>query len=157
MSIIHTIYDEEELTTNDMFYGELRDTSNKPSVISHLDNFLGENKDTFTYDFPLDYDVISAQQKLDVNLQKNLHQNSACTIDRVTNKQHTIIIRNDKIFVPSTLVTSILKWCHENLKYPGADRLHLTLNQHFFWPNVKQDVILWEHLRARTTPGSLFN
>ena len=72
-----------------------------------------------TCEFPLVYDVISAQQKLDTNLQKNLHQN------------------------PTILWQPILKWYHENLKYPGADRLYLTLHRHFFWPNnMKQDVIL---------------
>ena len=80
MSRVHTMYNEDELITNDMFYEELHNTSTKPFVISHLDNFLGENTDTFTYDFPLNYDVISSEQKLDTNLHMNLHQNYAYNI-----------------------------------------------------------------------------
>ena len=79
---------------------------------------------------------MSSRQKLDENLQKNLHQNFAHAISRVTNKQHPIILRNDKMFVLSTLVQPILKWYHDNLKYPVVDRLYPTLNQHFFCPNA---------------------
>jgi len=122
-----------------MFYSELHnaDVTDVTPNTTFLDNFLGENTDIFNYDCPLEYKVISNHQQHDTILQRKLYDNSAYTIARVTKHQHPLILRNDKIYIPSTLVQPVLNWYHENLKHPGIDRLFNTLNQHYFWPNMK--------------------
>ena len=144
MSRMKTMCDEDSCYTHDMFYSDLHDADVNDITpnISFLDNFLGENTNIFNYDCPLEYKVISNHQQHDTTLQRKLHDNSAYTIARVTKHQYPLILRNDKIYVPSSLVQPILNWYHENLKHPGIDRLFNTLNQHYFWPNMKQDVIL---------------
>ena len=134
MSIIYALCDNESLMTNDMFYEDLlQETPCNPiPSATFLDNFLGENMDTLDIDFPLAYDVISSHQKPDEHLQRNIYQNPAYTIARVTNKRHEIILCNDKIFIPASLAQPILKWYHLNLHHPGADRRFGTLNQLFF-------------------------
>ena len=102
MSRMHVLCDNESLMTNDIFYGDLLQSPCHPTPsATYLDNFLGENTDTLNIDFPIAYDVISSHQKQDEHLQRNLHQNPACTIARVTNKRLEIILRNEKIFVPN--------------------------------------------------------
>ena len=81
-------------------------------------------------------------------LQRNMHQNPACDIARVTSKRHQIILHGNKIYFPKSIITPvyspILQWYHENLQHPGADRLFGTLNQHFLAEYITgwQDAIL---------------
>ena len=76
--------------------------------------------------------TISDQQELDEKLQRNLHDNSAYSIGRVTKEQYKLIFRNDKICVPSPLTHPIMDWYHNCLIYPGTDRLFATISQHFY-------------------------
>ena len=52
MSRMITMANADDLIANDIFYADIRDTSSSPSGISHLDNFLGEQTDSFgTYSY----------------------------------------------------------------------------------------------------------
>ena len=44
-----------------------------------------------------------------------MRQNITYDVDRATEKRHEIILRNNKIFTPVTLIQLILKWHYENL------------------------------------------
>ncbi|MFO0089965.1 MAG: Ty3/Gypsy family RNase HI domain-containing protein, partial [bacterium] len=112
MSRMKTMCDEDSCYTHDMFYSDLHDADVNDITpnISFLDNFLGENTNIFNYDCPLEYKVISNHQQHDTTLQRKLHDNSAYTIARVTKHQYPLILRNDKIYVPSSLVQPILNW-----------------------------------------------
>ena len=133
MSRMHVLCNNESLMTNNMFYSDLLNSPRHPiSLATYLDNFLGENTDTLNIDYLIAYDVISSYQKQDEHLQRNLHQNSAYNIARITDKRLEIVLRNNKIFIPTTLQKSILEWYYINLHHPRADRLFGILNQHFF-------------------------
>ena len=45
-----------------------------------------------------------------------------------------------RIIVPETLRKRLMKWYHTMLLHPGADRLYITLHQHYTWPNMSRDV-----------------
>ena len=130
MSRMHVLCDDESLMTNDVFYEELlRDTCHPIPPTTFLDNFLAENVDASDIAFHIAYDGTPSRQKLDEDLQRNLHQHSAWAIARVTNKRYEITLRNDKMSFPTSLMQSIIQWCHLNLHHPGADRLFGTFNQ----------------------------
>ena len=104
MSRMHVLCNNESLMTNNMFYSDLLNSPRHPiSLATYLDNFLGENTDTLNINCPIAYNVISFHQKQDEHLQRNLHQNSAYTIARITDKRLEIILRNNKIFIPNHL------------------------------------------------------
>ena len=65
--------------------------------------FLVENTYSLSFYFPVSYQTIHVQQKKDVIIQRNLHYNPACVINRATSKQNPIALRNDKTSAPSSL------------------------------------------------------
>ena len=136
ISCMHTLYNQKSLFSDDMFYVDVYTNFSSMDIfhndITYLDNFFGESTSTFTFKLPIDYKIITEQQALDDKLQRNLHDNPAYTIGRVTQEQHKIIFYNDKIFVLPILIHSIMNWYHNNLIYPRMDQLLATISQHFF-------------------------
>ena len=114
---------EDASFTDDTFCSKLLSNSNIQPAASYLENFLGENTDSFHCDFLIACKTISEHQQNDYILQHDLHSNAACAIAQDANRRHPMILRNDKMRMPSNLSRRMLSWCHEHLKHPGSDRL----------------------------------
>jgi transposase InsO family protein len=98
--------------------------------------------DIFTIDndplFPLSFDVIADHQAQDAILATIAHGNPLYTTRIVGNK--TVIYSHDKIVVPRSLQDKIIEWYHTNLAHPGETRTFKTIEQHFTWSTLQQDV-----------------
>ena len=42
--------------------------------------------------------------------------------------------------VPATLTTHLVNWYHTYLLHPGINRTEATTQQHFYWPDMRQDI-----------------
>ena len=59
---------------------------------------------------------------------------------KVTTKvveSQSLLMVNNKILVPPSLSHRILQWYHDYLNHPGSTRIHKTLEQTFWWPNMR--------------------
>ena len=49
-------------------------------------------------------------------------------------------ICQQKICVPKTLQRRTIEWYHEMLCHPGQKRMEETIGQHFWWPQMRQQI-----------------
>ena len=42
--------------------------------------------------------------------------------------------------VPTILQKSLVNWYHTYLLHPGMDHTEATINQHYYWPNLRDDI-----------------
>ena len=56
-------------------------------------------------------------------------------------KHHDLVCKNDKILIPKVLQKRIVQWYHDILCHPGTTRTEATIRQHFYWNNLREDVI----------------
>ena len=70
--------------------------------------------------------------------QQNSNENISNTTTKIFGTYNLLITVNaNKIIIPSTLEQDLTEWYHENLKYPGGDRMYLTIKEIFYWKGIK--------------------
>jgi len=95
-------------------------------------------KDMEEEEFPMSPAIIAREQTQDKKLKELMKKT-----DKFSEKQlerSTVIMYEDKIFIPESLRYRIVWWYHTYLQHPGQTRMEATLRQHFVWPNLRKDV-----------------
>ena len=93
---------------------------------------------------PVTFPNLLRHQQRDNNLLR-LYRTNECpySIDtfRGAGSLCKLICFNKKIVVPRTLQIPIVNWYHTQLCHPGEKRTEETIKQHFYWPNLRDDVL----------------
>ncbi len=55
-------------------------------------------------------------------------------------KSYELIVKNEKIVIPTQLQTRVVNWYHQQLMHPGETRTEASLRQHYHWANMRQTV-----------------
>ena len=108
---------------------------------SHLNEFLAGGE--LQHDaFPLTYKNIARMQNADRALLSKVRTNprDSVKVYRGGGKKRELIVREDKIVLPTSLQKRCVKWYHEMLCHPGETRTEQTIRQHFYWKNIRGDV-----------------
>ena len=95
-------------------------------------------------DFPLSYPTLEAEQRKDKTLQKLALASSTSYSFQMFHgggKSYKLLCREGKICVPDTLQKKCVDWYHAVLCHPGETRTELTIRQHFYWKNLRDDVV----------------
>ena len=112
-------------------------------------------------DFPLDKELIHEEQQKELkrkgSLLKSFIENkesgySVNDIDKVS-----LILKDSKIYIPTSMRETTLNWYHHYLNHPGGDRLGNTIKQVCYWKGlsnqakqfVKACKICQQHKRKR--------
>ena len=96
--------------------------------------------------FPLSYSLLDEHQKQDDALLRRLrtgHYSTStfrCGGDSDRVQSIDLITYNGKIVVPQLLQKRMLQWYHSYLLHPGQERTQATIQQHFYWPNMRVDI-----------------
>ena len=86
----------------------------------------------------MDTKIISEAQRQDSNLLKKIKSNinfSTQTVDG-----HSVIMENDRIYMPTILQERTLNWYHHFLCHPGRTRMEKTLRETMTWPGLTSQV-----------------
>jgi hypothetical protein len=65
---------------------------------------------------------------------------STAVIAKHQQKDTTLILLNNKIYIPKTLRKEILKWYHMTLNHPGIVRTEKSIKSHLNWPGMRTDI-----------------
>ena len=118
------------------------DETIKPDIKLH--DFTNIYRDELSEDaFPLRMSTISAKQEKDTQLQRAANKSdSPFTRKKVRGGRmsYNIIHMNEKIYVPTRLRKRVMKWYHEMLLHPGMTRMTKTIQMHFTWPKLRENV-----------------
>jgi len=95
--------------------------------------------------FPLDFMNISTHQTKDELLQNKVQQNSSLFKIKYIN-DNQLVFQKNKIYIPSSLLSHIVTWYHDNLNHPGAVHTFNTISMHFTHPRLKKFVT--EHISS---------
>ena len=114
------IYKKEE---NNVVTDALSRLEKSPNQeILKISELYGYNdKDLPDSAYPIRYHDIAKSQETDAKLQKKLVSHKDYTLDtfRGGDKDHRLICRNNKIFLPQALQKKTVEWYHEMLCHPG--------------------------------------
>jgi transposase InsO family protein len=93
--------------------------------------------------FPLTYKCIARYQNRDEALLNKVRTNPNFTVKifRGGGKTRELIVRHDKIVIPQLLRRRCVEWYHEHLCHPGETRTEQTIRQHFYWKDLRSDVV----------------
>ena len=104
--------------------------------------------------FPLSYKYISVAQKQDPTLSKyiNYLQNLKSTTQLSPKDQnklqylklqvedgHSLLVHDNKLFIPQILIQEILIWTHNIYQHPGQTRFISILSSNLFWDTLHKD------------------
>ena len=88
---------------------------------------------------------ISTHQTKDEQLQNKVQQHSSLfKIKYINNYQ--LVFQKNKIYIPSSLLSPIVTWYHDNLNHPGTVRTFNTISMHFTHPRLRKFVT--EHVSS---------
>ena len=92
--------------------------------------------------YPIRYHDISKAHKTDAKLKLKLVSHKDYTLDtfRGGDQNHRLILRNNKICLPTALHKKTVYWYHEMLCHPGETQTEHTLRQHFDWKGLHTTV-----------------
>jgi len=99
-----------------------------------------KNKDTI---YPLRLSTIEKEQNKDKELMKAIRSDTnpyTLNTFRGGGKDLTLLCKDNRIVVPKTLQRRIAQWYHVNPIHPGKVRTTLSIKQHFYWKNMKDDI-----------------
>jgi Integrase zinc binding domain len=102
--------------------------------------FQFENLDgkSLVIDYPLSTAVIAEHQQKDTTLVRHIKRHPEYFTKRVDG--HDVILLNNKIYIPKSLRTEILKWYHTTLQNPGIIRTEKSIRSHLTWPGMRTDM-----------------
>ncbi len=93
--------------------------------------------------FPLRLKELEYEQGKDKNLLTKAHKSPtdySISCFHGGRREHKLIIKNDKIVVPTKLQKRIVSWYHQMLCHPGETRTEATISQHFRWQRLREGV-----------------
>ena len=93
--------------------------------------------------FPLSYLLLGQEQAKDKKiLTETKKAKSRYKITPFTGggKTRDLICYNNKIVVPQSLQSRIVRWYHEYLGHPGINRTEETICQHLWWPKMRNQI-----------------
>ena len=108
----------------------------------HLAECLAADEEDFPKAFPMSYAQLESEQNKDASLLDDYAKSDL--YDRETrshgDKTYTLITREGKIVVPTTMQQSLAQWYHDTLMHPGETRTELTIGQHYYWKNMRDTI-----------------
>jgi len=111
-------------------------------------NYLAENyglndEDLPADAFPLTYKQIAREQNKDKLLLEKVKTKADyhLKVFRGGGKKRELICKDNKIVLPSSIQRRCIEWYHTTLCHPGETRTEQTIRQHFYWKNMRDDVI----------------
>ena len=107
-----------------------------------MEQLAFENEDLPPDAFPLNYKTLMTHQQQDEPLLQKAKANKQYALKMFCGggKTSTLIVKNDKIVVPTTLQQQCVQWYHESLCHPGESRTEQAIRQHFTWKDLKGKV-----------------
>ena len=93
----------------------------------------------------IQYQTISTHQQADQELQ-DLRTASPEKYPLERFGEYNLIVcqtnpeNNWRIYIPASLVNQTINWFHQVLLHPGSSRLFATLKQHYYFPNMLQQI-----------------
>jgi len=123
------------------------DLDNSPLEESHVTEELQAHYYCYAVEeqkeitFPLAFELIHKKQLSDKSLVKALTEDKYHLKSFYRGEsQYDLICHKHKIVVPKTLQKQILEWYHTFLIHPGINRTEETINQHFWWKTMRDDI-----------------
>ena len=112
----------------------------KDTTTGHLsESYSVEKLDSNT--LPLTYQTIDKYKRKDKNIVEKLKRaNYHNKYFRGGVNTFMIICKNDKIVVPTILRKYLVNWYHTYLLYPGTERREENISQHYYWPNLRDNI-----------------
>ena len=91
---------------------------------------------------PINFKHIQRAQQNDKSLltKARTHADYATKSFRGGGKDRLLVVKNDKIVIPSTLQKELVQWYHTMLCHPGETRTEATIAQHFTWKGLRNNV-----------------
>ena len=97
-------------------------------------------------DFPLRLKQIEQEQNKDSAVKK-LARDPTYTLKAFRGGDKTpkgprleLLVRENKIVIPSALQRRVAQWYHQILCHPGENRTEQTIRQHFYWKDLRKTV-----------------
>ena len=94
-------------------------------------------------EYPLTYSRIYREQQDDESLQAlatdkpELYQKKQF---RHSDKTYELIVKHDKIVLPTNMQRAATEWYHLHLLHPGETRMELTIGQHYTWKGQRRTI-----------------
>ena len=112
------------------------------SIWALSEHYANDRDDLTEVGFPLKYKDIQRAQQADVELLEKLRSSDkyATHSYRGGGKRRDLIVRDGKIVIPQSLKQRVIDWYHVQLCHPGLNRTEMTINQHFTWKGLRDDV-----------------
>ena len=110
-----------------------------------LANELGQDEDDLPKStYPLSFKTIARAQNKDTALLKCVKTDTHYKVGTFRHGGETpcqILLHDGKIVIPRSLQRRCVEWYHEILMHPGETRTELTIRQHYWWNNLRDNVI----------------
>ena len=122
-------------------------TNNEPyeqMFIEEIAELYADDKEDFPAIYPLSYAEIAHEQGKDATI-KRLMKKSPNRYDtqerKFSGQTYTLVTRENKIVLPTSLQKKAVDWYHKILCHPGETRTELTMGQHFCWKGMQTTVV----------------
>ena len=116
---------------------------NDKEEILNISEIYGYNDDGLPDSaYPIRYRGISKSQKSDAKLQQNIVSHKDYTLDtfRGSDKNHRLIFRNSKIFLPMELKKKTVYWYNKILCHLGETFTEHNIRQTIYWKGLHTTV-----------------
>ena len=116
-----------------------------------MEELLAMEEEDFPKEYPLTYAQLQHEQERDVTLIDAFAKSSLYKKETYNHadKQYSLITRDGKIVVPKKLQKDLMEWYHTTCMHAGETRTELTINQHFYWTNMRKHIV--DHVRKCPT------
>lgn len=108
-----------------------------------LDSFLNLPMVDHEHPFPLEYTLIQETQDQDADLVASLNTDTHLSRVQMSQDANPICYRNEpddnpRVYIPDAMLARVVNWYHQVLNHPGMNRLHATINTHFYNPQLRK-------------------
>ena len=114
-----------------------------PNLEALAENFALSKNDLPEEVHPTSYKTIMKHQQMDKLLIEKAKSNvNDYSIKHFhgADKKYSLICFKGKIVIPLKLQKRLVEWYHHTLCHPGETRTELSINQHFYWKNLRKTV-----------------
>ena len=99
----------------------------------------------FPKDYPLSYAEVRYEQGKDKYIQDCLKRTDLTPkyekrVLAQAGKDYELVVRENRIVLPTTLAKRAVEWYHTTLCHPGETRTELTMAQHYCWKGMKNTI-----------------
>jgi transposase InsO family protein len=112
--------------------------------IEEIAELYADDEEDFPAIYPLSYAEIAHEQGRDATIKRLMKKspNRYVTQERKFSGQtYTLVTRENKIVLPTSMQKKAVDWYHEILCHPGETRTELTMGQHFCWKGMRTTVV----------------